>query len=174
MSSRVSPQRRFKTDEDVDTFLVEVERILISAKQGGESHPYDPDESADRETSPGERYRQFLIDECGFSPLYLLSGKEYDKQFERESQEVARRNEIKNQKRVEEGLHPIYYPSEDELSLIGFHLPTELIQNKDSKYVEMTVKKECERIRKLKAEGKEWEPWSEFEKASFAHQLMSD
>jgi hypothetical protein len=74
---------------------------------------------------------------------------------------------------VTEGLHPIYYPTEDELSLIWFPLPTELIQNKDYKYVERIVKAECERIKKLKAEGKEWEPWSEFEKASILP-LMSD
>ena len=126
-----------------------------------------------REPSPGERYREFLIEECGFSPLYLLSGEEYDKKFERERQEAARQNEIKNEKRVAEGLHPIYYPTEDELSLIWFPLPTELIQNKDYKYVERTVKAECERIKKLKAEGKEWEPWSEFQKASMLP-LMSD
>lgn len=170
MISRATSQRRLKTDEDVDAYLAEVERILIFAKQGVE---FLPEEPAVTETSPGERYRQFLIDECGFSPLYLLSGEQYDKQFERERQQVIRQNEIKNQKRVAEGLHPIYYPSEDELGQIGFLLPIELIQNKDYEYVERTVKTECERIKKLKIEGKKWEPWSEFKKASIL-QLISD
>ena len=165
MMNRPKHQRQFKNDEELQAYLAEFEKMVMDALL-----PLEPliedDETPPVKDTLGERYRQYLIDECGYSPLHALSGEEYDQQFERDRLEAVRQGEIINEQRVAEGLHPIYHLTGDELVLIGVPLPRELLQNKDYQYVERTVKEECERIKKLKAAGKKWKPWSELGKAS--------
>jgi hypothetical protein len=118
------------------------------------------------EPTLGEKRRQRLINDDGFSGINLPSAEEFDRRFKEQRYESYRADAVLNKERVLNGLPKVYYPNLDEYVLINFNIPREIQMSRDYNYMRKTIRDECKRLKKLKAEGKEAIPWSEWKVTS--------